>query len=503
MGWFAKIENDLAVYGGNFGCQGFWAMAVYRFGRWRYGIGSRFIRRPFSLLYKILYKFVQILTGIELPCEVPVGRNFRIDHFGGIIVSGYASFGDDCIIRNGVTVGLKNLDVKRAPRIGNRVNIGAGARILGDITIGDNVDIGANAVVIRSVPDNSIAVGIPARIIPKKEERRSVSGKINTVGMPKDHFKKGENTMNRENRREEELPHIDCVVIGVNAESTLKECLDSIKRCDYPSGKIHIVYVDGGSSDRSLEVAGGVAGVRVVSLALAHPTPGRGRNAGWRSGRAELVQFLDSDTELSADWFRKAVPELTGNVGAVRGYRREKNPEGSVFNWIADLEWNAPVGEADSFGGDVLVKREALVGTGGYDEELVGGEDPELSLRFRAAGYGILQLDALMTRHDLAMTGEITLRGRVLPIGGLREKLLAAHRGLSKTVLIPIDNKKDLKDVPEAILKDLEIIPVENMDEVLSCALDSLSAEELFRGRDSASPIALNLIKEEYQAQSH
>ncbi|NDV24458.1 endopeptidase La [Desulfovibrio sp. JC022] len=106
-------------------------------------------------------------------------------------------------------------------------------------------------------------------------------------------------------------------------------------------------------------------------------------------------------------------------------------------------------------------------------------------------------------RHDLAMTGEITLRGRVLPIGGLREKLLAAHRGLSKTVLIPIDNKKDLKDVPDAILKDLEIIPVENMDEVLSCALDSLSAEELFRGRDSASPIALNLIKEEYQAQPH
>ena len=106
-------------------------------------------------------------------------------------------------------------------------------------------------------------------------------------------------------------------------------------------------------------------------------------------------------------------------------------------------------------------------------------------------------------RHDLAMTGEITLRGRVLPIGGLREKLLAAHRGLSKTVLIPIDNKKDLNDVPDAILKDLEIIPVENMDEVLSCALVNLSSEELFRGRDSATPLALNLIKEEYQDQAH
>ncbi|WP_432736083.1 endopeptidase La [Maridesulfovibrio sp. FT414] len=106
-------------------------------------------------------------------------------------------------------------------------------------------------------------------------------------------------------------------------------------------------------------------------------------------------------------------------------------------------------------------------------------------------------------RHDLAMTGEITLRGRVLPIGGLREKLLAAHRGQSRTVLIPIDNKKDLKEVPEAILKDLEIIPVENMDEVLSSALDSLTAEELFRGKNNVTPIALNLIKEEYQSQPH
>ncbi|WP_031485195.1 endopeptidase La [Maridesulfovibrio frigidus] len=106
-------------------------------------------------------------------------------------------------------------------------------------------------------------------------------------------------------------------------------------------------------------------------------------------------------------------------------------------------------------------------------------------------------------RHDLAMTGEITLRGRVFPIGGLREKLLAAHRGLSKTVLIPSENEKDLKDVPNEILKDLEIIPVENMDEVLSHALDSLTAEELFRGKDDITPIALNLIKDEYQAPTH
>ena len=165
---FDNIRQDLATYEGDWSCQGFWVMTVYRFGRWRYTIRPAIIRKFFSLLYKISFKWIQVLTGIELPCEVTVGRNFRIDHFGDIIISGYARFGDNCIVRNGVTVGLKNLEVKAAPQIGNNVNIGAGAKILGPITIGNNVDIGANSVVISDVPDNSLAVGIPARIIRKE-----------------------------------------------------------------------------------------------------------------------------------------------------------------------------------------------------------------------------------------------------------------------------------------------------------------------------------------------
>jgi serine O-acetyltransferase len=168
MKLFNNIRADLATYDGSWSSQGFWVMLVYRFGRWRYTIKNSMVRKPFSVIYKVLYKFVQIVTGIELPCEVPVGKNFRIDHFGDIIISGYASFGDDCILRNGVTIGLKNIEEKAAPHIGNKVNIGAGAKILGNITIGNNVDIGANAVVISPVPDNSIAVGVPAKIIKKK-----------------------------------------------------------------------------------------------------------------------------------------------------------------------------------------------------------------------------------------------------------------------------------------------------------------------------------------------
>lgn len=167
-----NIRRDLQNYANDWTCQGFWTMVTYRFGRWRYTIRPTVVRKVMSLVYKIFYKVTQILTGIELPCEVSVGNNFRIDHFGGIIISGYASFGDDCVVRNDVTVGLKNIEDKTAPKIGNKVNIGAGAKILGRITIGDNVDIGANAVVIRSVPDNSIAVGIPATIHPKEESER-------------------------------------------------------------------------------------------------------------------------------------------------------------------------------------------------------------------------------------------------------------------------------------------------------------------------------------------
>jgi serine O-acetyltransferase len=136
---------------------------------------------PFSFLYKVLKPISEILTGIELPCEVTLGRRFRIDHFGGIVISGDAVFGDDCVIRNGVTVGLKNTGHRAAPAIGNRVDIGAGAKILGSIRIGDDVSIGANAVVLIDVPSNSIAVGVPARVLPRKIPADSGEAATNLV----------------------------------------------------------------------------------------------------------------------------------------------------------------------------------------------------------------------------------------------------------------------------------------------------------------------------------
>lgn len=166
---FENIKKDLHTYEGDWAAQGFWVMLVYRFGRWRYTIKLSFVRKMFSFIYKLIYKLVQIITGIELPCEVEIGDHFLIDHFGGIIVSGYAKFGDRCRIRNGVVVGLKNVLHPVAPCIGNDVDIGAGAKLLGQIKIGNRVSIGANAVVLCDIPDDSIAVGVPAVIKPKKQ----------------------------------------------------------------------------------------------------------------------------------------------------------------------------------------------------------------------------------------------------------------------------------------------------------------------------------------------
>lgn len=163
---FDHIRADYEAHGRRMGAQGFWAMAVYRFGRWRYGVKPALLRKPLSVLYHLAYKWVQIVAGIELPCEVQVGEGFVIDHFGGVVISGYARFGKRCRVRNGVVVGLARVDDPCAPCIGDDVDIGAGAKLLGAITIGDRARIGANAVVLCDVPADHLAVGVPARIQP-------------------------------------------------------------------------------------------------------------------------------------------------------------------------------------------------------------------------------------------------------------------------------------------------------------------------------------------------
>jgi serine O-acetyltransferase len=160
-----QIREDWIAHGCDATKPGFRAVAAHRFGNWRMTL-PRYVRPFFTILYHSIYRRVRNVYGIELPYTVKLGRRVIIEHQSGIVIHGHCIIGDDCIIRQGCTLGNKTLDRPYdAPVLGNRVNVGAGAKILGAVHIGDDVNIGANAVVLDDVPAGATAVGIPARII--------------------------------------------------------------------------------------------------------------------------------------------------------------------------------------------------------------------------------------------------------------------------------------------------------------------------------------------------
>lgn len=122
---------------------------------------------------RILMQIVRAVTGIEIHPGATIGRRFFIDHGMGVVIGETAEIGDDVMLYHGVTLGGRTLQrVKRHPTIGNRVTIGAGAKVLGPLTVGDDSAIGANAVVTRDVPPESIATGIPAVVRHRTERER-------------------------------------------------------------------------------------------------------------------------------------------------------------------------------------------------------------------------------------------------------------------------------------------------------------------------------------------
>lgn len=162
-----RFFEDLRGYREGLLAQGFWALQVYRFGHARHNIRSSLIRKPWGMLHLLLSKWIEITCGITIGDTARIGRRLVIEHFGGIVIHGHAVIGDDCVIRHGVTIGNKTPDKPLdAPTLGARVNIGAGAKLIGKITIGDDCFIGANAVVLMNVPSGSIAVGVPAVVKP-------------------------------------------------------------------------------------------------------------------------------------------------------------------------------------------------------------------------------------------------------------------------------------------------------------------------------------------------
>jgi glycosyltransferase involved in cell wall biosynthesis len=198
------------------------------------------------------------------------------------------------------------------------------------------------------------------------------------------------------------------VAIGRNEGERLRKCLTSALAAQ-PG--ITMVYVDSGSTDGSPAMARSL-GCEVVDLDLSIPfTAARARNEGFARAlqlapHIEYVQFVDGDCEIVSSWIATALQFLQQHpqAAAACGRRRERFPTRTVYNQLCDLEWDSPVGQARYCGGDVLMRVQALQAVGGYRNSLIAGEEPELCVRLRAAGWTIWRLDAEMTLHDAAMT---------------------------------------------------------------------------------------------------
>ncbi|MDO9383496.1 MAG: glycosyltransferase [Hyphomicrobiaceae bacterium] len=201
------------------------------------------------------------------------------------------------------------------------------------------------------------------------------------------------------------------VVIGRNESARLSDCLQSIVNEMGPGVTGRAIYADSASSDDSCEVARRL-GFQVLELDPTRPlTAARGRNEGFLALRGmapalEYVQFVDGDSELAPGWCKAALSFLSAHaqVAVVSGRLRERYPERSVYNQLCDIEWNAPSGESTACGGLAVIRADALKAVDGYRSDLAGGEEPELCVRLREAGWKIWRIDHEMALHDAAMT---------------------------------------------------------------------------------------------------
>ena len=204
------------------------------------------------------------------------------------------------------------------------------------------------------------------------------------------------------------MNEVGCVVIGRNEERRLVQCLQSVLACC-----ARVVYVDSGSTDDSVPIAQAL-GVPVHELDPSRPfSAARARNEGLacmlrdHGDHMAFVQFVDGDCRLEPGWLEAGARALRADpgLGVVAGIAREETPSASVFNRLCDIELDAPADAAGECGGVAMMRAVAVRSVGGYDLMLPAGEEPDLCLRLRHAGWRIHRLRAPMMRHHLAMTG--------------------------------------------------------------------------------------------------
>lgn len=205
-------------------------------------------------------------------------------------------------------------------------------------------------------------------------------------------------------RLREIVSTVGLVVIGRNEGERFKACLASL-----PAG-IPAVYVDSGSADNSIANAG-AAGLKVAHLSTEYGfTAARARNLGWRTllktfPNLHYIQFIDGDCSLDGNWLEEALASIVQDdqLAVVFGRRRERYPERSFYNGQCDREWDVPIGDVLSCGGDAFMRVTALRQVNGYNNQLIAGEEPDLCLRMRAVGWRVRRIQSEMTLHDAAI----------------------------------------------------------------------------------------------------
>ncbi len=173
LGLRAVLAEDFRTHGRDASVPGLHALFIYRIGTW-----SRTLRRPMrwgaSLIYRLGFQFCRNVYGIEIRQTVTIGRRFQIGHQHGIVIHRFATFGDDCIVRQGVTLGIANEERWQkgvGPVIGNNVSFSPGAVVIGNLKIGDNVQIGPNCVVTADVPADRILFQASPRVLPREVQK--------------------------------------------------------------------------------------------------------------------------------------------------------------------------------------------------------------------------------------------------------------------------------------------------------------------------------------------
>jgi len=226
------------------------------------------------------------------------------------------------------------------------------------------------------------------------------------------------------------LQRCGAVVIGRNEGERLRLCLQSLV-----NQVVTIVYVDSGSTDNSLQIAEQL-GVMILELDMSAPfTAARARNEGFavmmkHFSDIEYIQFIDGDCQLNIGWVQRGERYLAMHLDAaiVCGIRRECFPDASVYNRLCDIEWDADVGEVKECGGDMLMRAEAFQSVHGFNSVLIAGEEPDLCVRLRGAGWKIHRLDCSMTAHDAAMFRFSQWWNRMMRAGHAFSEINKLHR---------------------------------------------------------------------------